>query len=402
MCEKCESDEGRHDDKAAEEAGALAAPRRLRIWQMREHVECSVVGTCLSERDLDVILQRLRVTRKPDMPSYELHGYFVQAVRIDSALSRAVQKLLDKRHEGILRLVGQAVDEHQLAALWDREYRAGRISGAYWAFQTYAHIPHELHKRIYGDVHMLSHVLGRAVRADLEQVADLQARVTYLEARAAKQMRQHQQVLEARDHRIRQLEAQLKSRMSSSDMHPSQTGEPVTAKARKHADLDKRARVLVATRERAKAAEARCENLQEQLDRLTRAVRRFEMLGTTSETLNGQECPGEVACRLDLPKDEPLRVLYLGGRSGSIEQLRLIAEQASAELLHHDGGLQENFHRIKPMIEQCHVVFCPIDCVSHRACLLAKSHCKRLQKEFVTLRSSGQASFQRALRELVG
>jgi Uncharacterized protein conserved in bacteria (DUF2325) len=43
------------------------------------------------------------------------------------------------------------------------------------------------------------------------------------------------------------------------------------------------------------------------------------------------------------------------------------------------------------------VVFCPIDCISHHACLKAKHLCRRLAKPFVPLRSSSATCFARAI-----
>ena len=36
---------------------------------------------------------------------------------------------------------------------------------------------------------------------------------------------------------------------------------------------------------------------------------------------------------------------------------------------------------------------CPVDCVSHGACLFARKFCKRTAKPFVPLRSAGLSSF---------
>ena len=36
---------------------------------------------------------------------------------------------------------------------------------------------------------------------------------------------------------------------------------------------------------------------------------------------------------------------------------------------------------------------CPVDCVSHGACLFARKLCKRTAKPFVPLRSAGLSSF---------
>jgi hypothetical protein len=45
-------------------------------------------------------------------------------------------------------------------------------------------------------------------------------------------------------------------------------------------------------------------------------------------------------------------------------------------------------------------VLCPIDCVSHQACLKVKALCRRRAKAFVPLRSSSATCFARAIEAL--
>jgi hypothetical protein len=45
-------------------------------------------------------------------------------------------------------------------------------------------------------------------------------------------------------------------------------------------------------------------------------------------------------------------------------------------------------------------VLCPIDCVSHQACLKVKALCRRCAKPFVPLRSSSATCFARAIEAL--
>jgi hypothetical protein len=109
--------------------------------------------------------------------------------------------------------------------------------------------------------------------------------------------------------------------------------------------------------------------------------------------------PGDRAGSPDV-RAETIRVLYVGGRTGGVHRLREIASDARAELLHHDGGMEETVRSLDTLLESCHAVFCPIDCVSHSACLRAKQLCRKYGKAFVPLRSSGDSSFKRALTSL--
>jgi hypothetical protein len=373
----------------ADERRTFAERRRLRINELRDHVECSIVGTCLTHTDLLNIAKRCRVQVSPDVTAYDLHAHFVEAVRKGGPLARAMQKLLDRRHEGILRIVGRARSREELEQIWRREYDAGRIAGAYWAFQTYSHIPQDLAARIFGEVHMLSHVLGRTIHAAAERASELAARVADLEAKIARDAERHRQALQERDAQI----AELRSRLIASVPSPLTQLRPLLERRG-----SKRDRAVLAARERAKLAEARIDELLRENAALRERALRAERAAASVRAQ--EECPGALACRLDLPREEKLKVLYLGGRKGSIEQLRAIAEGASAEFYHHDGGVEQAFQRISDMVERCHVVFCPVDCINHRACLLAKHQCQRMQKAFVPLRSAGGATFKQALSEI--
>lgn len=64
------------------------------------------LGTCLTHADLLGILRRCRLRANANVSAYDLHAHFLEAVRNDGPLARAMQKLLDRRHEGILPIVG--------------------------------------------------------------------------------------------------------------------------------------------------------------------------------------------------------------------------------------------------------------------------------------------------------
>jgi hypothetical protein len=83
-----------------------------------------------------------------------------------------------------------------------------------------------------------------------------------------------------------------------------------------------------------------------------------------------------------------------------VENLRRVAARMGAELVHHDGGEEHALVRIDGMVEGCDAVVCPIDCVSHSACLRAKALCRKFAKPFLPLRSAGATSFERAVQSL--
>lgn len=92
--------------------------------------------------------------------------------------------------------------------------------------------------------------------------------------------------------------------------------------------------------------------------------------------------------------------LYVGGRDCQVAHLRQIASNFGAELIHHDGGLREAVSRIDTLLPSVDCVFCPIDCISHDACLRVKTGCKKFSKAFIPLRNGSKSSLERALQTM--
>jgi hypothetical protein len=92
--------------------------------------------------------------------------------------------------------------------------------------------------------------------------------------------------------------------------------------------------------------------------------------------------------------------LYVGGRDCQVAHLRQICSNFGAELIHHDGGLREAVSRIDTVLPSVDCVFCPIDCISHDACLRVKTGCKKFGKAFIPLRNGSKSSLERALQTM--
>ena len=91
------------------------------------------------------------------------------------------------------------------------------------------------------------------------------------------------------------------------------------------------------------------------------------------------------------------RILCVGGRSRLIEQYRDLVARCNGLFEHHDGGLEDNRQRLDAMLSSADAVVCATDSVSHDAYYRLKRFCKRHAKPHVFLRSSGIATFARAL-----
>lgn len=107
---------------------------------------------------------------------------------------------------------------------------------------------------------------------------------------------------------------------------------------------------------------------------------------------NTPECPGPDLCGK--------KILYVGGMHKLVQHYRKMIEEKGGLFLHHDGGKEIAKSRLPNMIYQADAVICPVDCVSHDACLSVKKHCKQSQKPYLMMRGSGLSSLAKGLEKI--
>lgn len=365
--------------------------KRMALWEFSGGLQCSVIGTCLSEDDLVAAIRRSNLALEPMACSHDIHAYCVKTAATDCPLARTLNKLLDRRFAGAIRLAQRAQGAEELEALWVRLRDTGQIGAGYWALLSHTHVEVELRKRIFGEVHMLSHLNGRGARDMAVRVAELERRHTEMEARLKRAEAARQEAQAERDAARHALDARAAPPPATGPTQASGAGES-RALSRSRTLLAKRDRALMAARARARHVEAENASLRRALEDAGRARR-----------LARQRLPAEV--RGEQPRRYRLdgrRILYLGGRRSVLPHLKSAAEAREASVLFHDGGIEDSPHRIEELIGTCHAVVCPIDCVSHGACKLAKSLCRRFNKPFLPIHSASRSGFERALELLAG
>ena len=169
---------------------------------------------------------------------------------------------------------------------------------------------------------------------------------------------------------------------------------------------------LEGSRRARESAQARCRSLEQEVTELRQANRQatasLEALRnecSALEALVSADAGGEATpAREESPAIDLCgrRVAYVGGRAGAVGHFRAVVESLNGRFSHHDGGVDDNIGRLGGVLNQADVVLCPIDCVSHGACLKAKALCKQSAKPFVPLRTAGLSSFVAGLHEAVG
>jgi hypothetical protein len=375
MCEQCE----------AEPAVLLKpAKSRRKLWEIPSHLHCSVIGTCLSMDDLRKLTRKGGMRISDDATDYCVHSYFVREAGSDSKLARLLHKMLDDKHAvDIRRFSAVAADAAAIEALWEKAMENGRVAGAYWAVLSLRCAPSDLVTSVYGQVHMLSHVLGGYNRNAIQRLATAEKQVADLTRQRDAALSAKLELERAKEKRICELEAELCRLRASGNVTvtPAYPREMITLKSR----LARAEQRITAERERRRVAEARLERL----DLLDTTISPDQSVAAVDTPAPSRQTTVDVAGQC---------VLYVGGRQALVPHIRSAIERRQGRLLHHDGGLEQAPKMLETLVTQADMVFCPLDCVSHSACLRVKKLCQRLDKPFLLLRSSGASSLVRALR----
>ncbi len=369
------------------------APGRTKIWEFATNLHCSIIGTCLSTAELRQILKKLGAG-SPTATDHTLHGIAVTLAGRHVEAARQLHKALDHRHKLAVAQFAKAATQDQVRAMWDKALEQGDIPGAYWATLTHPATTRALIADAFGAVHMLSHLIGSANRADIRRLCQLEAEKTALTERLEQQQAAAQAAMASRDAQIAELRQELGRQVSR---EPIQTDDDAGLRARV-ADLEQRLGAEAAHRGALadRLAAARAALAGEQSARLA-AERESEALRQELEAIEASLLPPPSGTDSDTaPVD--LVVLYVGGRPNQVAHLRAAAERLGATLLHHDGGIEAHQALLPGLVSRSDWVVFPVDCISHDAANAVKTLCRQAGKRFVPLRSSGTASLLAELR----
>ena len=227
------------------------ATRRTRIWEFSQNLHCSIIGTCLSTGELRQTLTRLGLAQS-DWTDHDLHHKAVSLAAKHDQAAKLLHKALDRRHKLPISQFGKARTEAELTALWRDATRRGDIPGAYWAVLTHPATTQALVRLVFGEVHMLSHLVGAANRADIRRLCDLEEHNAELEEKLRRQQEALHQAVVTRDASIRDLRQSLRQRLT--EEAPIASGDESAALRALVADLEKR---LAAESRRRSAVETR-------------------------------------------------------------------------------------------------------------------------------------------------
>ena len=381
--------------------------QRRKLWDLPAKYHCPVIGVCFDVDELRALLAKV-MSFPASTTDYALHSSAVAACEFRSDLSRLLHKTLEKRYQQIIRRFAEAKTSEQLAAQWKADIKAGTdISGALWASWSHPACDLVVEQEIYRDIHMIQHQIGSGARADLTALKTLKNENSMLREQLNKarkdtemQRNERQQEKQALTQTIIALQSKLIGQEAlctrlNGELEALQEALPELKRhqqrvRRTHDASEKKLTLSTRIRE----LEAEVAKMRELLNHADATIKRLLEASDSDD-----ETPSPA-------NTEPLAnlngkcILCVGGRSGSVDAYRQIVELRGGRFLHHDGGLEENLHRIDAALSAADLVICQAGCISHNAYWRVKEQCKRTGKQCVFVKGSGTSSFDRIVNEV--
>jgi hypothetical protein len=369
--------------------------RRKKLWQIDSSFYCAILGTCLTIVDLEKVARQCKISVEPNISDYDLHRMFVSTAHSSCPSTRQLNKLLDKKYRTAINQLVKCRCPKELEVRWEQALEAGQVAGLFWAISTHPFASNELLERVYGEVHMLSHLAGASNRQDLQQLKGAKRQLQQSQQLQSEAKRAHHAQLSAKELKIKALEEEvlkLIQRAACSKKAPQQDQLELEKKldsVARHADWAEQ-KLLTAEMQLTESAH-KIKGLQEVLAEVQADKEAAEYALAKALELNTHE---------RLPRGSDLngkQIAYIGGRTSLSPHFRSLVERCNGKFSFHDGGQEDSRANLTCALNGADMVFCPIDCVSHDACLRVKRFCKQNAKTFVPLRSSGLSAFTRGL-----
>lgn len=172
-----------HSPVPAAFAPTVGPRRRKKLWELETRCHCPLVGSCLPVAEMRRLAKRAGLDAA-EMSDYTLHTHVVGHCGENGEVARHIPRFLEERHAADVARFSSIRGEPAVLALWRQAMTTGDVAGPLWAAWSHADLAEDGVKAIYGEIHMLSHQIGAAARADLRRLEQLAKDNTRLHAEA--------------------------------------------------------------------------------------------------------------------------------------------------------------------------------------------------------------------------
>ena len=391
---------------AVEDAGNH---RRRKLWEIEFEHHCIVIGTCISLPELRKLARQAEIAEWNTATDYELHRIAVSAARERTPLSTLMHKELERKFPHVVRRFSGGKSDDEIRAEWKSAFSRGEVTGPLWAIMTHPMASSQTLSTASEELHMLSHQVGAASRADLKRLAELEQENRTLRDQLARYTSKTAAQLAEKDALIGSLEARAaeataarrRCEQAEARLRALENAAVMLELERRLVDQTRRAQRAEARAADLADVQARCERLEAELAEARRQAQAAENMlqSVLDERDRAEEAPAPPPCMAELAGR---CVLCVGGRTGLVDQYRSVVERCHGEFAHHDGGFENNVGRLQSLLASADAVICQSGNVSHAAYYVVKRYCKQHGKPCVLLKNSALSSFLKGLRALAG
>lgn len=395
-----------------------ASSKRKKIWEIDHGYLCATIGSCLSRSEMRQLVREPEFRDVSLRDDHGLHALFIDVAKSCDPMSKALQRFFDKKYRQATRYYFLTEDSKAIAQLWQDDLSLGKIDTAWFAVVTHPAVTMEQASSYYAQLHMLAHdgianfYRNRLVEArESARLSELEGQLATLkhlrktDKKSLREMEQQGKTLQTLSKRLQRENEQLRHDVAEQRKAPPVSQHPVDDQASINLASE-----LTAVRLQLKETTQRFQELQEQhlalmqhhedqhkeLQAFENLLQRRLAMADPCLACDDQataNCPGRNLCGQT--------VLYVGGLHKMIPHYKQLVETLGGRFLHHDGGKEESRNLLPKMLATADAVLCPIDCVSHDACLSVKKICKRYQKPFVMMRSASLSALAKGLTDFV-
>ena len=376
---------------------------RSRLADLDANFGCSIIGTCLRTAELRKVVAKFKDLGGSNATDLEVHHAAVELAVEGRAGAKALTKLLDDRYASVIQRFRAAKCTESLDAMWAEAMRAGEIAGAYWSFMTHPCSTPQLRQKAFGEVHMLSHLVGAANRADIRQLVALERENAELRDKTERQQSRLQEIHVNHQETVRQLTGKvldLTGRVHAGSGDTIGFVSELAMLRNAFQEKEQEASLHASRREEAEqclaALREQTRRLQTKYDEAMTLVRELQAeLSALERQLEG--VANTQGGSLGLAALAGRRLLYVGGRPSTNAAIRSLCKHAGIELTVHDGGIEDRKGLLDAAVPGAELVLFPVDCVDHDSVAKLKRLCQRHEVSFVPLRTAGVGSFVSAL-----
>jgi len=352
-----------------------------------------------------------------DLSDYDWHYSFVSIVGEECYAAKYIGKYLDKKYKKAIKKA-QLLAADEMQALWVNAIEEDMLPGIYWALLTHPLTCADLVNKMYGDVHMLSHLSGASVRVNMEKLKQLEIEkknFTQLlkseqQSTSKKLFRQTKTICELEKKLIKTNALQTDLKIAENIISEFKTSKSLNSLTNRLAETEKKlswkTKSLQKVETQSEQWQALAMKSGDQLGIVMADYMQLQQEHETMEQMLAQlleqkcaNCDVETQCvNKDLNGN---CVLYVGGRDNMNAYFRTLVEEKNGEFIYYDGGLNDGRQRLGTLLPKADIVFCPKDCVSHAAVNKVKKFCKQSGKPLIMLRRASLAAFSKGLSDAV-